>query len=138
MYQNPPSSSYQQASWSHVFTSYPNPAISSKLHPSVNGFFQCFSYAPKLLSTLILGEVSVQAKNLSRICKWRDRSRGNLQRNVVDDCGFTISNSQVYSQSFLSQKFIGKTSGLPKKYIQLLNTPVYFLFLGFLNATLFL
>ena len=138
MYQNPPSSSYQQASWSHVFTSYPNPAISSKLHPSVNGFFQCFPQAPKLLSTLKMGEVSVQAKNLSRICKWRDRSRGNLQRNVVDDCGFTISNSQVYSQSFLSQKFIGKTSGLPKKYIQLLNTPVYFLFLGFLNATLFL
>ena len=30
-------------------------------------------------------------------------------RNCVDDCGFTISNSQVYSQGFLSQKFFRKT-----------------------------
>ena len=78
MYLNPPSSSYQQTSLSYVFTSYLNPAISSKLHPPINGFFQCFPHAPKLLSTLRLGEVSAWAKNLSRICNWRGRSRGKL------------------------------------------------------------
>ena len=30
-------------------------------------------------------------------------------RNCVDSCGFTVSNSQVYCQGFLSQKFLGKT-----------------------------
>ena len=78
MYLNPPSSSYQRASWSYVFTSYPDPTISSKLHPPLKGFFQCFPYAPKLLSTLSLGEVSVWAKNLSRICRWRGRSKRKL------------------------------------------------------------
>ena len=32
-----------------------------------------------------------------------------LQKNGVDDYGYTISNSQVSSQGFLSQKFLGKT-----------------------------
>ena len=39
MYFNPPSSSYQWVSRSHVFTSYPDPAISSKLHLPINDFF---------------------------------------------------------------------------------------------------
>jgi len=68
MYLNPPSSSYQWASRSHVFTSYPYLAINSKLHLPINGFFQYFSYAPKLLSTFRLGEVSVWTKNLSKMC----------------------------------------------------------------------
>ena len=109
MYLNPPSFSYQRASRSHVFTSYLDLAFSSKLHLPTNGFFQCFPYAPKLLSTLRLGEISVWAKNFSMMCRWRSRSRGKLQRYGVDDCGYTISNSQVYSQGFLSQNFLGKT-----------------------------
>ena len=108
MYLNPLSSIYQWASQSHVFTSYLNLAISSRLHPPINGFFQCFPYAPKL-STLILGEINVQTKNLSRKWRWRGRSREKLQRYSVDNCGYTISNSQVYSQGFLSQNFPGKT-----------------------------
>ena len=108
MYLNPLNSIYQWASQSHVFTSYLNLTISSKLHPPINGFFQCFPYAPKL-STLILGEINVQTKNLSRKWRWRGRSRGKLQRYSVDNCGYTISNSQVYSQGFLSQNFLGKT-----------------------------
>ena len=36
---DPPSSSYQQASSSYVFTSYLDPTISSKLHLSIYGFF---------------------------------------------------------------------------------------------------
>ena len=82
MYLNPPSSSYQRTSSSHVFTSYLDPVISSKLHPPINGFFQCFPHAPKLLSTLRLDEISVWAKNLSRICNWRGRSRGKLRKIV--------------------------------------------------------
>ena len=97
MYLNPPSSSYQQASRSYVFTSYSDLTIGSKLHLPINDFFQCFSYAPKLLLTLKLGEVSVWVKNLSRICKWKGKSRGKLKGNCVDDCEFTISNSQMYS-----------------------------------------
>ena len=96
MYLNPPNSSYQQASLSHVFTSYLDPAICSKLHLLIDGFFQYFPHAPKLHSALRLGEVSVWVKNLSRMCTWRGRSRGKLKRNCVDDCGFTISNSRVY------------------------------------------
>ena len=80
-----------------VFTSYPNPTISSKLHPPINGLFQCFPHAPKLLFILRFGEVCVWTKNLSRMYNWRGRSRGKLKRNGVDDCGFTIANSQVYS-----------------------------------------
>ena len=56
-YLNPPSSSSQRTSQSHFFISYPNPKISSKLHLLINGFFQYFPHAPKLLSTLRLGEV---------------------------------------------------------------------------------
>ena len=82
MYLNPTSCSYQWASWSHVFISYLDPAISSKLHPPTNDFFECFPYAPKLLSTLRLGEISVQAKNLSRICNQRGRSREKLRKFV--------------------------------------------------------
>ena len=82
MYLNPPSSSYQRTSSSHVFTSYLDPVISSKLHPPINGFFQCFPHVPKLLSTLRLGEISVWAKNLSRICNLRGRSRGKLREIV--------------------------------------------------------
>ena len=82
MYLNLSSSSYQRTSLSHVFTSYPNPAINSKLHPPINGFFQYFPHTPKLLSTLRLGEVSVWAKNLSKICNWRGRSRGKLREIV--------------------------------------------------------
>ena len=78
IYLNPQSSSYQLASQSHVFTSYLDPAISSKLHLPLHGFFQCFPYAPKLLTTLRLGEVSVLAKNLSRMYRWRGRSKGKL------------------------------------------------------------
>ena len=80
---NLPSSYYQWASRSHVFTSCPNPVISSKLHLPLNGFFQCFPYAPKLLSTLKMGKISVWAKNFSRMCRWRGKSKGN----GVDDCG---------------------------------------------------
>ena len=78
MYLNPQSSNYQRASWSHVFTSYPDPAVSSKLHLPMNDFFQCFPHAPKLLSTLKLDEVSVWAKNLSMMCRWRGKSREKL------------------------------------------------------------
>ena len=109
MYLNPPSFSYQRDSWSHVFTSYLDLAISSKLCLPISGFFQCFPYAPKLLLTHKIGEISVWVKNLSRMCKWRGRSRGKLQRNGVEDCGFTISKSQVYSQGFLSHEFLRKT-----------------------------
>ena len=59
MYLNPPSSSSKQISPNLVFTSYPNPAIIFKLHPPINGLFQCLLHAPKLLSTLKLGKVSV-------------------------------------------------------------------------------
>ena len=62
MYLNPLSSNYQRASCSHVFTSYLDLAISSKLHLPIDGFFQYFPYAPKLLSTLRLGEENVWAK----------------------------------------------------------------------------
>ena len=78
MYLNPPSFSYQRASRSHVFTSYLDLAFSSKLHLPANDFFQCFPYAPKLLSTLRLGEISVWAKNFSMMCRWRSRSRGKV------------------------------------------------------------
>ena len=78
MYLNPPNSIYQRVSQSHVFTSYSNPTISFKLHLPINGFFQYFPYASKLLSTLRMGEVKVWAKNLSRMCKLRGRSRGKL------------------------------------------------------------
>ena len=71
----PPNYSSQRTSPSLIFTSYLNPTISSKLHPPINCFFQCFPHTSKLLSTLRLGEVSVWAKNLSRICNWRGRSR---------------------------------------------------------------
>ena len=77
IYLNSSSSNYQRASRSHIFTNYPNPAISSKLHLPLNDFFQYFPYTPKLLPTLRIGEVSVWAKNLSRMCKWRDRRRDN-------------------------------------------------------------
>ena len=79
MYLNPQSSSYQWALLSHVFISYLDHAVSSKLHLPINSLFQCFPHAPKLLSTLRLGEVSVWVKNLSMM--------------------FTI----------FSQKFLGKT-----------------------------
>ena len=92
MYLNPPSSSYQQASPSHVFTSYLNLAISSKLYLLIDGFFQYFPHEPKLHSTFRLSEVSVWTKNLSRMCNWRGRSRGKLKRNCIDYYGFTISN----------------------------------------------
>ena len=79
MYLNLSSSSYQRASSSHVFTSYPDSAIGSKLHLPIDGFFQCFSHAPKLHSALRLGEVNVWAKNILRICNWRGRSKGKLR-----------------------------------------------------------
>ena len=79
MYLNPLSSSFQWTSPSHIFTSFLDPAISSKLHLPINGFFQCFSQAPKQLTTLRLGEVCVWAKNLLRIWNWRDKSRGKLR-----------------------------------------------------------
>ena len=82
MYLNSPSSSYQPTSQSHVFTSHLDPAISSKLHPPIDDFFLYFPHAPKLLSTLKLGEVSVWAKNLSIICNLRGRSRGKLREIV--------------------------------------------------------
>ena len=81
MYLNPSSSSSQRTLTSLVFTTYLDPTISSKLHPPINGFFQYFSHAPKLLSTLKL-EVSVQDKNLSRICNWKGKSRGKLREIV--------------------------------------------------------
>ena len=82
MYLNPSSSSYQRASPSHVFISYPDPVISTKLHPPIDGFLQYFPHTPKLLSTLRLSEVSIWVKNLSRICNWRGRSRGKLREIV--------------------------------------------------------
>ena len=82
MYLNPPSFSYQRDSWSHVFTSYLDLAISSKLHPSIDNFFQCLPHAPKLLLAFRLGEVSIWTKNLLRICNWRGRSRGKLREIV--------------------------------------------------------
>ena len=39
LYLNPPNSSSQQTSPSHFLTSYLDPAISSKLHPPIDGFF---------------------------------------------------------------------------------------------------
>ena len=82
VYLNPQSSSYQRASSSLIFTSYPDPTISSRLHPPIDGFFQCFPHVPKLHSALKLGEVSVWKKNLSRFCNWRGRSRGKLRKIV--------------------------------------------------------
>ena len=82
MHLNPPSFSYQRASSSLVFTIYPDPEISSKLHPPIDGFFQCFRHAPKLHLALRLDEVIIWAKNLSRICNWRGRSRGKLREIV--------------------------------------------------------
>ena len=96
MYLNPSSSNYQRASPSYIFTSYLDPAISSKLYLLIDGFFQYFPHEPKLHSAFRLGEVSVWAKNLSRMCNWRGRSRGKLKRNCIDYCGFTISNFRVY------------------------------------------
>ena len=93
MYLNPLSSNYQRASPSYIFTSYLDPTVSSKLHPPIDGFFQYFPHAPKLLSTLRLGKVSVWAMNLSMMCNWKGRSKGKLKRNSVNDCEFTISNS---------------------------------------------
>ena len=52
LYMNLSSCSSQRTSPSHFFTSYPNPTINSKLHLPIDGFFQCFSQAPKPLSTL--------------------------------------------------------------------------------------
>ena len=75
MYLNSLSFSSQWTSSIPVFTSYPDLAISSKLHLPINDFFQCFLYAPKLLSTLRLDEVSVWVKNLSRMCMWSSRVR---------------------------------------------------------------
>ena len=82
MYLNPPSSSYQRALQSLVFTSYPDPVISSKLHPPIDYFFQCFPHVPKLHLVLRLGEVSVWAKNVSRICNCRGRCKGKLREIV--------------------------------------------------------
>ena len=80
IYLNPSSSNSQWVSSSHVFTSYLDPAINSKLHQPINGFFQYFPSAPKQLTTLRLGEVCVWAKNLSRICNWRGRSGGKKKK----------------------------------------------------------
>ena len=79
---NPPSSSSQRTSSSLVFIRYLNSTINSKLHPPINDFFQYFPHASKLLSTLRLGEISVQIKNLSRICNQRGRSRRKLREIV--------------------------------------------------------
>ena len=59
MYLKPPNSNSQQTSPSLIFTSYLDPAISSKLHPTINGFFQCFLHAPKQLTTFRLSEVCI-------------------------------------------------------------------------------
>ena len=47
MYLNPLSSNFQWTSPSHIFTSYLDPAISSKLHLLVNGFLQYFPTCTK-------------------------------------------------------------------------------------------
>ena len=103
MYLNPPSSSYQRVSWSHVFTSYLDPAINSKLHLPLNSFFQCFPHAPKLLSILRMDEVSVWAKNRSRMCRLRGRSRRNFREMVQIIIG-KQSLTLKYCQGFLSDQ----------------------------------
>ena len=77
----------------------------AQLHQPLNNFFQCFQRAPKLLSTLRLGEVSVWAKNLSMMYKWGGWSRGKPRENVQMIIGMTISNSQVFCQGFFSEKY---------------------------------
>ena len=77
---------------------------STQLHLSLNGSFQYFPKAPKLDSTLKLGEVSVWAKNLLRMQRWRDRSREKPRENVQMIVGIIISNSQVYLLGFCSLK----------------------------------
>ena len=81
-YLNPPSSSSKRTSPNLIFTSYSDLVISSKLHPPITGLFQCLPHSPKLISTLRLGKVSVWAKNLSRICNWRGRSKEKLREIV--------------------------------------------------------
>ena len=120
MYLNPLSSCYQQDSWSHVFTSCSNPTISSKLHPSLNGFFQCFLYAPKLLSTLRMGEVSIQAKNLLRMCRQRSRSKGNFREMVQMIVGKQSLTLKCLDRVFSLKNFFGKNPFI-----------FYFLFLFF-------
>ena len=72
----------------------------TQLHPPLNGSFQCFLTTPKLHLTLRLGMVSIWAKNLSRMQRQRDRSRGIPKGNVQIIVGITISNSQVYLLGF--------------------------------------
>ena len=104
MYLNPLSSSYQWTSPSHVFTSYSDCAISFKLHPPIDGLFQCLPLAPNPLLTLKLGEVSVWAKNLSRICNLRGRSRGKLREIVLMIVGLQSLTLKCISRVF-SLKF---------------------------------
>ena len=68
----------------------------AQFHLPLNGSFQCFPKASKLDSTLRLGEISVWVKNLSRMQRWRDRSRGKPRENVQMIVGLKISNSQVF------------------------------------------
>ena len=108
MYLNPPSSCYQRALQSHVFTNCPDLAISSKLYPPVNNFFQCFPYAPKLLSTLRMGEVSVWAKNHSRMCRWRGRSEGNFREMVQTIVGKQSLTLKCLARVFSLKIFLEK------------------------------
>lgn len=83
---------------------------SARLHPPLNGFFQYLPKAPTLLSTLRVGEVSVWAKNLSKMCRWKCKSRWKLQKNDVKDCKKNNSNSQVFGQGFSLKSFFRKYS----------------------------
>ena len=76
----------------------------ARLHPPMIGSFQYFPAVPKPHLTLKLDVVSVWDINLSRIQRWRGRSKGKLQGNVQMIMGITISNSQVYFLGFLSEK----------------------------------
>ena len=65
------------------------------------------------------------------MCRWRGKSKGKLQRNGVNNCGYTISNSQVFNQGFLSQNFLGKT---PHNFVD--NEGLYSVGKGMRKSTL--
>ena len=83
-------------------------AAISKLHLLLNGFFQCFPYAPKLLSTLKMGEVSVWAKNLSKMCRWRGRSKGNFREMVQMIVGIQSLTLKCLVRVFSLKSFLEK------------------------------
>ena len=102
MYLNPPSSSSQRTSVSLFFTSYLNLAISFKLHPLNNDFVQYIPHAPKQLSTLRLGEVSVWDKITQGFVIKRYEQR-KTKRN-----GQMIMGLQSLTLKYISRVFFSK------------------------------